>query len=194
MGIHSVLSKSSHIMLARGLLMWWEAGVPFVCLLWPQNKSVVRGLLKGDLCCLWSFFLNFLFLFFLYLLFGGDTFIWIVPVVYLLCLWSKTFAFLSLMAKVQGMVCTGGVSQTASLYAAWSWKYVAQGKYVIETCTTGFTEKWAFDVMTDDFWICIRKYHYLKLLLLCKFTLKTRMLTWKAFFHSHSFMCLITII
>lgn len=71
---------------------------------------------------------------------------------------QKTFAFLSLMAKVQAWF--------ALVLSVRSWKHVAQGKYIIETCTTGFTEKWAFDVMTDDFWICIRKSHYLKLLLL----------------------------
>lgn len=141
--------------------MWWEAGVPFVCLLWPQNKSVVRGLLKGDLWCLWSYFFKiscFCSLCICYLVTIYFTFIWIVPVVYLLCLWPKTFAFLSLMAKVQAWF--------ALVPSVRSWKHIAQGKYIIETRTTGFTEKWAFDVMTDDFWICIRKSHYLKLLLL----------------------------
>lgn len=139
--------------------MWWEAGVPFVCLLWPQNKSVVRGLLKGDLWCLWSyFFLNFLFLFSLYLLFGGDSFHF-----HLNC---PSCVFVVLVAKNLCLFKSDGQAWFALVPSVRSWKHIAQGKYIIETRTTGFTEKWAFDVMTDDFWICIRKSHYLKLLLL----------------------------
>lgn len=133
------------IMLARALLMWWEAGVPFVCLLWPQNKSVVRGLLKGDLWCLWSYFFLiscFCSLCICYLVAIHFTFIWIVPVVYLLCLWPKNLCLFKSDGQSTGMVCTGAVSQ------------------IVKTCSSGQIHyrnmhhrfHWKVSFWCDDWW------------------------------------------
>lgn len=132
-------------MLARGLLMWWEAGVPFVCLLWPQNKSVVRGLLKGDLWCLWSyFFLNFLFLFSLYLLFGDDLFHFHLncPSCVFVVLVAKNICLFKSDGQSTGMVCTGAVSQIVKTYSSGQIHYR----------NTHHRFHWKVSFWCDDWW------------------------------------------
>lgn len=70
------------------------------------------------------------------------TFIWIVPVVYLLCLWPKNLCLFKSDGQSTGMVCTGAISQ------------------IVKTCSSGQIHyrnmhhrfHWKVSFWCDDWW------------------------------------------